>query len=126
MDTSMKSTAELVSESLEDAQKLLRKEAELLRIGIVESVMDRLKGTGLVAAAAILVLPGLLFIAVGLTLWLPWSPQISFLFSSAVLFAAAGLAIWVGVRKIKGRGKGSEALDHVKEDARWAREQIRR
>lgn len=125
MDVTTKSTAELVAESLEDAQKLLRKEADLLRIGIVESLMDRLKGAGLVAAAAILLLPGLLFIAVGLTLWLPWSAQISYLFSSAVLLGVAGIAIFVGIRKIKGGGKGSEAIDHVKEDARWAREQLR-
>lgn len=127
MDVSQRSTAELVAESLDDVTRLLRKEAELLRIGIVESLMSRLKGAGLVALAVVLALPGLLFLIVGAALWLPWSAQLDFLVAGAALLGVAGIAIAIGVRKVKkGDRSANEALEKVKEDARWARGQLKR
>ena len=126
MDVSQRSTAELVSSTLDDATTLLRKEAELLKVGIVESLMSRLKGAGLIAIAALALLPGLFLLIIGAILWLPWSPQADFVIGGTALIIVAGVGILLGVRKIKGKGggEGSDAIDRVKEDARWARERL--
>lgn len=127
MDLSDRSTAQLVSESLDDVTKLVRKEAELLRIGIEETVSARLKGAGLIAGAVVLLLPGLMFIIVGATLAMPFSPHVDFLIGGTFLLIAAGVGIKIGIDRVKGKGKArSEALDKVKEDAKWAREQVKR
>lgn len=124
-DLSSKSTIELVTGAIDDFSRLLRKELELLRIGLVESFSDRLKGAGLIAAAAIAVLPGLLFLLVALALWFPGSPAFGFAMMGLLLLAAAGAAIFFGLRLVRKGGKESnEALDKVKEDARWARERL--
>jgi len=125
MDLSDRSTAELVAGSLDDATRLLRAEAELLKVGIVETIMGRLKAAGIVTLAVLAVLPGLMFLVIGATLWLPWSPQADFVVAGAFLIAAAGLGVWLGIRKFKrGDKDGSEALDRVKEDARWVRQRV--
>lgn len=126
MNLSDRSTAELVAESLDDVTKLVRAEAELLRVGIVESIMGRLKAAGIVVLAGLAILPGLLFLIIGATLWLPWSPQADFVIAGAFLIVAAGVGVWLGVRKFKrGDREGSQALDRVKEDARWVRQRVK-
>ena len=126
MDLKQRSTAELVSGSIDDATRLLRKEAELLKVGIVETLTARLKGAGIIALAVLAVLPGLLFLIVGATLWLPFSPQADFVIVGALLIAVAGIGIMIGVKKVKGKGRGgsSDALERVKEDVKWARERM--
>jgi len=125
-DTSTKTTAELVSETLEDALLLVRKEMELVRTGLMEALASKLKAAGLVAGAAVLLLPGLLFILLGTALWLPFSPQVDFLVFGGVLLALAALGVMLGVRKMRGKVESSETLGRVKEDARWVRERLTR
>jgi hypothetical protein len=126
-DPTTKGTGELISEALDDFLTLLRKEFELLRMGLVEAFTDRLKGAGLIAGAVLVVFPGLLFLFVALALWFPGSTAFGFAMLSVILLALAGVAIYFGQRLLRKGGKGStEALDKVKEDARWARERVKR
>ena len=125
-DPATKSTGALVSDALDDFLALLRKELELLRIGLVEAFTDRLKGAGLVAGAAIVVFPGLLFLLVACALWFPGSAAFGFAMMGVIMLALAAAAIAIGVKLLKKGGKrSSEALDKVKEDARWARERVK-
>jgi len=122
-----KSTATLVSETIEDTLTLVRKEIELARIGIIETVSSKLKAAGIVGLGVLLVLPGLLFLFLGVALWLPFSPQADLTIFGGALLALAGVGIWAGARKIKhGDSEASEALEQVKEDARWVRERVKR
>lgn len=125
-EPSTKTTSELVSETLEDVLLLVRKEMELVRAGLLETVTAKLKAAGLIAGAVILLLPGLLFILLGAALWLPFSPQTDFLVFGFGLLALAGAAVAAGVKKMRGKSEGSEAIGHVKEDARWVRERLTR
>ncbi|MFA5891611.1 MAG: phage holin family protein [Actinomycetota bacterium] len=124
---SEKSTAELVAGSIDDALKLVRKELELLRIGLTETLSERLKGAGLIGGAALAVVPGLLFVLVALALWLPGSAAFGFFVLGLALLAIAGAAVFFGVKLVRSGGKeSSAALDKVKEDARWARGRLTR
>ena len=124
---SEKSTSELVAASIEDALKLVRKELELLRIGLTETIGERIKGAGLIGAAVLAVVPGLLFVLVAVALWLPGSPALGFFLLGIFLMLIAGGAIFYGVKLVRKGGKESSvALDKVKEDAAWARGRLTR
>ncbi|HVL33947.1 MAG TPA: phage holin family protein [Actinomycetota bacterium] len=124
---STKSSTQLIVDALDDFLKLIRKELELLKTGLVESLTDRLKGAGLIAAAALVVLPGLLFVLLAVALWLPGSAAMGLFLIGVVLLAVAGAAILWGLKLVRKGGKDSnEALDRVKEDARWARDRVKR
>lgn len=124
---SEKSTAELVAASIDDALKLVRKELELLRIGLTETIGERIKGAGLIGAAVLAVVPGLLFLLVAVALWLPGSPAFGFFLLGILLMVIAGGAIAYGVKLVRKGGKeSSAALDKVKEDAAWARGRLTR
>lgn len=119
-------TTDLILSALDDILRLIRKELELLRTGLVESLSSRAKGAALLALAVIAILPGLLFLVIALALALPFSPQTGFAIVGVFLLLLAGLGIWVGIRKLKrGSPEATVAFDRVKEDARWAREQLK-
>lgn len=126
-DVSGKGTGTLIVEALDGFLALLRKELELLKVGLVEAMTDRLKGAGLIAGAALVVLPGLLFVLLAIAIWLPGSPALGLFILGMILLGAAGGAIWWGTKLIRKGGPGSnEALDKVKEDAAWARDKLTR
>ena len=102
-ETATKSTAELISEALDDFTSLLRKELELARIGLVEAVTARLKGAALIAGAVMAVLPALLFLIVALALWLPFSPQVGFAIVGSGLVVLMAPAVIIGIRLIRGK-----------------------
>jgi hypothetical protein len=126
-DHSSRSTAELVADVADDLRMLVRKELELARIELTEAVGDKLKGAGLIAAAAAASLPGLFFLVVAGALWLPLSPQAGFAIVGGGLLFVAGIGVFVGIRLFKRkRTGGGAALESVKEDMRWARSRIKR
>ena len=120
-----RTTTELILSAIDDVLTLIRKEFDLLRIGLVEALSSRAKGAGLIALAVIAILPGLLFLVIALALALPFSPQTGFAIVGFALMAFAGIGISIGIKKVrKGSPESNEALDRVKEDARWARERL--
>jgi hypothetical protein len=127
MSDTDRSTPDLIASAIDDTLTLVRHEIELAKLGIIENVIDRLKGIGLATVAGLLLLPGLMFLAIALALALPFSPQTGFFLVGLVLFVTAGLGVWIGIRLIRKGGKDSkQALDAVKEDVRWARGLIKR
>lgn len=125
MTEGKRGTGELVAGIADDVASLVRKEVELARLELMDAVMPRVRGAGLIAAAFLLSLPGMLFLVVALALALPVSPQTGFaLVGSGLLVIALG-GLLVGVRLVRRRHKRA-ALESIKEDVRWARERLTR
>jgi hypothetical protein len=124
-DYSSKATGGLVREVAEDARELVRKELELARRELVEAFGAKLRGAGLLAAAALVLLPGLVFLAVALALWVPLGPAAGFAVVGGGILAAGGLAVAAGIRLLHRRTR-PPALESIKEDVRWARRRLTR
>lgn len=125
-DVGTRSTTELLMDVADDVRLLVRKEIELARIEVVDGLRSMLLGTGVLLLAAFASLPGLLFLVIALALWLPFSAQVGFAIVGAGLLAFTGGGIAIGVALVKRRKPGiSKTVDAVKEDVRWAREQIK-
>ncbi len=109
----------------DDLRLLIRKEIELARIELMEGLKAQLIGAGIITLAAIAMLPALLFFLFALTFWLPFSTAVSFATVGGALLAmaAAGIAagIWIMKRR---RPKLDKSVASIKEDVRWAREQM--
>lgn len=119
----------VIASAVDGARTLVRKRVELARIEMTEAVSVRAKGAGMMAAAAVLGLLALGFAAASgsaaLDLVLPaWAAH---LIVSAVFVAIAGALVLAGRRAMRtapttpGR---TQAM--LKEDARWARQQLAR
>jgi uncharacterized membrane protein YqjE len=126
-DTSTRSTAELVMDVADDVRLLVRKEIELARIELMEGLKAQLIGAGIIALAVLSVLPALLFAVVALALWLPFSREVSFAIVAGGLsmFTVVGIVagIWVMRRRRPGLRR---SIDSIKEDVKWARDQMTR
>jgi uncharacterized membrane protein YqjE len=109
----------------DDLRLLIRKEIELARIELMDGVKAQLIGAGIIALAVIAVLPALLFFVFALTFWLPFSTELSFAIvgGAMLLFAAGGIFAGVKVMKRR-RPKLDKSVKSIKEDVRWAREQM--
>ena len=120
-----RSTAELVMSVADDVRLLVRKEIELARIELIEGIKAQLIGAGLIALAVIGLLPAMLFFLFSLTFWLPFAPEVSFLIVGAGLLVMAGLGIAMGIGIMRRRRpKLDKSVASIKEDVRWAREQL--
>lgn len=122
---STRSTTELVMDVADDLRLLVRKEIELARIELIEGLKAQLIGAGLITLAVIGMLPALLFFLFALTFWLPFSEAVSFAIVGAVLLgiAVAGIMVGLGIMKRR-RPKLDRSVASIKEDVRWAREQM--
>ena len=126
-EASTRSTAELLMDVADDLRMLLRKEIELARIELMEGLKAQIIGAGIIAVAAASILPALLFGVIALALWLPFSSEVSFAIVAGGLslftFAGIGIGIWVMRRR---RVRLRRSIDSIKEDVRWARDQLTR
>lgn len=124
-DSSTRSTAELVMDVADDLRMLVRKEIELARIELMEGLRAQLIGAGLIFLAVLGVLPALLFGLFALALWLPFSREVSFAIVggglSAFAFVGVAVGIWIMRRR---RPRLDRAVASIKEDVKWAREQL--
>lgn len=129
-DSARRSTAELVRDVADDLQRLFRKELELARTELVETVTAKAKGAGLVVAAAILAFPAVLFGFIALALWLPSLLPVTYAGGFAIvtllMFVVVVIFVLVGLKFIKSKKGGiSTSVDSIKEDVRWARDHLK-
>lgn len=125
MTEATRSTAELVMDVADDLRLLIRKEIELARIELMEGLKAQLLGAGLIALAIIGLLPAFLFGLFSLAYWLPFSDAVSFAIVAGGLFLFAVLGVMVGLAIMRRRRVGLErSIASIKEDVRWAREQM--
>ena len=125
--TSTRSTAELLMDVADDLRMLLRKEIELARLELMEGLKAQILGAGIIALALISILPALLFAVIALAFWLPFSNEVSFAIVAGglSLFTVAGIGIGILVMRRR-RPRLDRSIDSIKEDVRWARDQMTR
>lgn len=120
-----RSTAELVMDVADDLRMLVRKEIELARIELMEGLKAQLIGGGLIALAVISVLPAMLFGLFALVYWLPFSVEVAYAIVAGGMLLGAVLLILTGIRVMKRRKpKLDNTVASIKEDVKWAREQL--
>jgi uncharacterized membrane protein YqjE len=118
----------IVSSIVEGVRSLIRKEVELAKIEITEALSVRAKGIALMAAAAVLGLFALGFLAAGgaaaLDLVLPrWAAE---LIVGGVFLLLMLILLLAGRSAMKRAPTPRKTQETLKEDARWAKQQIGR
>ena len=120
---------EVLASVADGFRTLLRKHAELAKVEIAEAASARAVGAGMFAGAAVVGMYVLGFIAAaaaaGLAVILPvWA---AILIVGVLLIAAAGVLVLAGRRAMRSApAAGERTRETLKEDARWAKQQIRR
>ncbi len=119
----------VITSAIDGTRTLVRKQVELVKIEMTEAVAVRAKGAGMMAGAAVMGLFALGFAAAAgaaaLDLVLPtWA---AILIVAGVFVAIAGVLALVGRKAIKeAPTKPEQTQETLKEDARWARQQLAR
>jgi uncharacterized membrane protein YqjE len=117
---------DLVGELVRDAQGLLRDEVRLAKAEIREEARKAKKGASAIGAGGAVLYAALLLFGGTLVLLLAtFIPAwIAALIVTAIYAAAGWIAMSRGRNELR-RTRPSRAVEHVKEDARWARETMR-
>jgi uncharacterized membrane protein YqjE len=124
-EPSTRSTAELVMDVADDVRMLVRKELELARIELMEGLKAQVIGAGVILFALLALLPGFLMGLIALALWLPFARDLSFAIVAGGLAGFALLGTLIGIRIMKRRRpRLDRSVASIKEDVRWAREQL--
>ena len=119
----------VVASAVDGVRTLVRKQVELARIEMTEAVAVRAKGAGMMAAAGVLGVFAVVFAAAAgsaaLDLVLPrWAAH---LIVSAVFVAIAGALVLAGRHAMRTAPTAPERTQEtLKEDARWAKQQLAR
>ncbi len=119
----------VITSAIDGTRTLVRKQVELAKIEMTEAVSVRAKGAGMMAGAAVMALFALGFAAAAgaaaLDLVLPtWA---AILIVAGVFVAIAGVLALIGRKAIKNAPTTPEQTQEtLKEDARWARQQLAR
>lgn len=125
-ETAHRSTAELLMDVADDLRMLVRKEIELARIELISGLRAQAIGIGLILLALIGTLPAMLFGLFALAFWLPYSGEVSFALVGAGLLVAAVFVIGLGVIIMRRRRpRLDRSVASIKEDVKWAREQLK-
>jgi hypothetical protein len=119
----------VVASAVDGVRMLLRKHVELAKLEVGAAVGVRSAGAGMMAAAGALVLLAFGFVAAAgaaaLALVMPtWA---AILIVAVVLLAIAGVLVLIARRAIRTAPPMAErSRETMKEDARWAKQQIAR
>jgi uncharacterized membrane protein len=117
----------LVASVIEGVRTLARQRVELAKLEVAEAASVRVQGAGMFAGAAAVALYAIGFIAAagaaGLAVVLPvWA---AILIVGVLLLAVAGILVMIGRRAMKTAAPpGQRTRETLKEDARWAKQQI--
>lgn len=115
-----RSIGTIIKDLTADISMLLRSEIALLKLELKESAAKLGGGAAMMGAALFLALVGLAFLFVTITLGmvaLGLPPWLSSLIVTVVLFAAAGILVMMGKKKLQGVNfVPSESIEHIKTD----------
>lgn len=125
-DATEQSAAELFLDIADDFRMLIRKEIELVRIELFEGLRAQLIGAGIIVLALLGSLPGFLFAVFALTFWLPFSNEVSFAIMAGALLSFTLIGVIAGLWIMRRRRiRLDRSIESIKEDVKWAREQLR-
>lgn len=120
-----RSTSELIMEVADDLRLLVRKEIELARIEFFEALRAQAIGGALIGIALVASLPALLFGLFALAFWLPYSREVAFSLVGGGLMAFVLIGVGTGLAIMRRRRiRLRRSIDSIKEDVRWARDQL--
>ena len=123
---SKRSIGSLVTSVIDGVKQLVRHEVELAKIEATEALSVKAKGAGLLATAGVVALYAVGFLAAagaaGLAIVLPlWAS----LLIVGALFAVIGAVLFsVGRKELKAPAGVAKTQETLKEDVRWAKQQI--
>jgi uncharacterized membrane protein YqjE len=110
----------IIKDLTADISMLIRSEIALLKLELKDAAGKLGGGAAMMGAAIFLALIGLAFLFVTITLGmiaLGLPPWLSSLIVTVVLFAAAGVLVMLGKKKLEGVNfVPSEAIEHIKTD----------
>jgi MFS family permease len=119
----------VVASAIDGFRTLARKHVELARLEVTEAASIRGRGVGMMIGAAVVGMYAVGFVAAAgaaaLALVVPtWA---AILIVAAVLIVVAGVLVLVGRRALRtAPSPGERTQETLKEDARWAKQQIAR
>jgi len=118
----------VAASAIEGFRTLVRQQIELAKIEIIEAVAVRAAGVGMMVGAGVLVIYAVGFLAAagasGLAVVLPrWAAD---LIVALLLIGAAAALVLMGRRAIRTAPSVERTPETLKEDARWAQQQIGR
>jgi uncharacterized membrane protein len=119
----------VVASAVDGFRTLARKHVELARLEFTEAASIRVQGVGMIAAAVVVAMYAVGFVAAagaaGLAVVLPtWA---AILIVGALLVVVAGVLVLVARRALRtAPAAGERTREILKEDARWAKRQIKR
>lgn len=117
---------DLVRELLQDAQGLLREEVRLAKAELRHEAKKAGKGAAAIGAGGAVLYAALFFL--GATLVLVGATFLPAWLSALIVTVIYGVAGWAALgygRKELEKTRPSRAIEHAKEDARWAKETMR-
>lgn len=111
----------------DDLRLLVRKEIELARVELIEGLRAQVLGAGLIVFGLLCLFPAFIFAVFAVIFWLPFSPEVAFgLVSLGLVILTAGGALAGLLIMKRRRPRLKKSVDSIKEDVRWAREQLQR
>jgi hypothetical protein len=118
----------VVASAVSGFRTLLRQHVELAKLESTEAAAVRAQGAGMMAGAAVMALFAVGFAAAaaaaGLALVMPtWA---AILIVAAVFLVVAGVLMLVGRGALRNAPTAERTREALKEDARWAKQQIAR
>lgn len=118
-----KSAGQLMKEVTEDLSTLIRKEIELAKQEVGQSVNTKLKGAAIVAIVAVLGFFALIFVLLFvrdlLDYWMP--TPVADLATAVILLAAGAVGALVAKKKLTAPLNTELTKQTIKEDVRWAK-----
>lgn len=118
----------VAASAVDGFRSLIRQQIELAKLELVEALSVRAAAIGMMAGAAAMVFFAIGYLAAALAAvfetFLPaWAANLLLAF---LLVAAAGVLVLIGKRTFLNAPKAERTREMLKEDARWAKQQIAR
>ena len=123
---SKRSIGSLVTSVIDGVKQLVRHEVELAKLEATEALSVKAKGAGLLASAGVVALYAVGFLAAAgaaaLAIVLPWWASLLIV---GALFAVIGAVLFaMGRKELKTPAGVARTQETLKEDVRWAKQQI--
>lgn len=127
-NTARRPIGTVAASAVEGFRTLIGQQVELVKLELIEALSVRAAAIGMMAAACALVFFAIGYLAAALAAvfetFLPaWAAN---LLLAAILVVAAGVLVLIGKRTFLNAPKTERTREMLKEDARWAKQQIAR
>jgi uncharacterized membrane protein len=127
--TEERSISQLVGDSLAELSKLVQNEIDLARVELSDKVALTGGAVKLIAAGAVLLIPGILLILFSIAselIQLGWSAPLAYLSSGGAAVIIAGVLAWAGMSRLSASAlKPSATINEIRRDTVMATELMR-